>query len=63
MYKNIAIGTAALAVAVLGVSVTLVGIDRAIEVTNYDGSIYITATALLFMTTRAVTSLIRPTKR
>jgi hypothetical protein len=63
MYKNIAIGAAALAVAVLGISIVLVGIDRAIEVTNYDGSIYITATATLFVVTRLVQTLVRPTKR
>ena len=63
MNKNAIYAAAALAVAVLGLSIALVGIDRAMVVTNYDGSIYIAATALLYAVTRAVTGLIRPTKR
>lgn len=49
----------ALATSVAGVTVLLVAADRAIQVTNYDGSMYIGSTALLYLITKGVLAAAR----
>lgn len=50
---------AALATLVAGAAVLLTGVDRAVEVTNYDQSLYVGALALVYVAGRAVVRVIK----
>lgn len=59
MSRKIKLQVAVLATLVAGTAVILTGVDRAVEVTNYDQSLYIGALALVYLAGRAVARVIK----
>jgi len=57
--RKIKLQVAVLATLVAGIAVVLTGVDRAIEVTNYDQSLYIGALVLVYLAGRAVARVIK----
>jgi hypothetical protein len=57
--RKIKLQVAVLATLVAGAAVLLTGIDRAVEVTNFDQSLYIGGLALVYLAGRAVARVIK----
>jgi hypothetical protein len=57
--RKIKLQVAVLATLVAGTAVILTGVDRAVEVTNYDQSLYIGGLALVYLAGRAVARVIK----
>jgi hypothetical protein len=59
MSRKIKLQVAVLAALVAGTAVLLAGVDRALEVTNYDQSLYLGTLALVYLASRGVRNLVR----
>ena len=59
MSRKFKVQVGALAALVAGAVFLLVGIDRALTVTNYDQSLYLGALVLVYLASRGVTRLTR----